>query len=172
MEPSKEVIIDHDYVSTQYDEGLGNFDFVDVEQDILKLASLTPQITQMSPEGVTIKLEDSVEQNKDSEVLNGLQDFMNVELKDWSSTNQAITQGMPHSPARSSSPITKEEILFFLQDSDKLTTGPRSVTGSESGYESVPSPMPTSPVPSSKTDMAELDIDSCFSELFPDLFMC
>lgn len=66
---------------------------------------------------------------------------------------------------RGQSPISKEQIMDYLQD-QAITTSPQSLFGSESGYESS-----SSPKYFASDDEQNIDFDMhSFSELFPALF--
>lgn len=79
-------------------------------------------------------------------------------------TNVNSTEDHKEIP-RIQSPISKEQILDYLQD-QVISTSPQSLFGSESGYESS-----SSPKYFASDDEQNMDFDmNSFSELFPTLF--
>merc|ERR1711915_393509 len=95
----------------------------------------------------------------------------NTEIESTKLTSFLLSP-LPSPSARAPSPITKEQILDFLQDKPLSPSAGSSVGGSESGYDSVTSPKSSASYEScslgSPDVTGEFDMES-FVQLFPSL---
>lgn len=184
-------VADHDYTKGSHNTDL-QLNLTPAEDDLI--TQLTKAIDQAppvsvqstSPEGVTISIDDFSQQTEvgTPDILKELLDFnwLENDMTENSGTNQTLSVNAVKETAqpRAVSPISKEQILDFLQD--KMPSPSHySIAGSESGYESVTSPRSlgspemvdlTSPRPVESPEPLDhtMDIDDSFNELFPSLF--
>lgn len=172
-------VADHDYTKGSHTEDLLNL--TEAEDDLItQLTQAMEEVPQVSikdraPEGVRISIADIVQPSQDlatPDILKELLDFQGFEnvrpvMSDGSEfLNPTTVKGSsPSCSERAVSPISKEQILDFLQDK---VHSPSPSVGSESGYDSVRSPSSLGS-PESTDHSMELDMDS-FNELFPSLF--
>jgi len=175
-------VADHDYTKGSHTEDLLNL--TEAEDDLITqltqaMEEVPPPVSlkDRSPEGVTISIADIVQPSQDlatPDILKELLDFQGFEnvtpvVSDGTEflnpTTCTAKQSSPSCSERAVSPISKEQILDFLQDK---VHSPSPSVGSESGYDSIRSPSSLGS-PDSTDHSMELDMDS-FSELFPSLF--
>ncbi|XP_042208170.1 LOW QUALITY PROTEIN: uncharacterized protein LOC121856604 [Homarus americanus] len=184
-------IADHDYTKGYPTEENLNARLTPAEEDLITQLSNaldevpTPNIKQISSDGIAISVNELVDQAEDIATPDILKDFLDFDIKTSAPVTIPVSETSPgrtKQPVtwRAPSPISKEQILDFLQD--KVTSAsPASLIGSESGYESLSSPQSLgstdevlSPQSTGSPDEFEdhsLDIDmDSFNELFPSLF--
>lgn len=180
VEPKWEVA-DHDYIKGYQAKESVNERLTPAEEDLItQLTSAldevpSPDVTQVSSDGVTISIDDLAVQTEALGTPDILKDFLDFEMtanipNDHDAQFMLDTQSLKEPrhlvTARAPSPISKEQILDFLQD--KVTSAsPESIVGSESGYESVLSPRSLGS-PEELDHNIDIDMDS-FTELFPSL---
>lgn len=179
-------LADHDYTKGYEAKEDLNTRLTPAEEDLI--AQLTSALNEVpaqsiecvSTNGVTMSIDELASPTEDitnSEVLKDFLDFEKIASISVTKGNETCPRTQSHS-TRAPSPISKEQILDFLQD--KLTSSsPESLLGSESGYESITSPQslesfdvlsPQSLQSDEFEDHSmDFDIDS-FNELFPSLF--
>ena len=109
-------------------------------------------------------VEDFLNFEMDSDIFEVKSPIRSEEEAKCSVTSEENLKVLEESP-RILSPVRKDQILDYLQD-QVTSTSPRSVFGSESGYESSSSPRYFA---SDDEQNIDFDMDS-FSELFPTLF--
>lgn len=193
-------VADHDYTKGSHTKNDLHLSLTPAEDDLItqltKAMDQVPEISvkDTSPEGVTISVDEVTPQTGEiatPDILKELLDFGWFEndgtlegshgaSKELNTT--PVKETLPPCGERAASPITKEQILDFLQDK-MLSPSHSSTTESESGYDSVTSPRSlgspetidlTSPRPSGSPDEDTLDqameLDDSFNELFPSLF--
>lgn len=174
-------VADHDYTKGSHSEDLLNL--TEAEDDLITqltqaMEEVPPPVSikDRAPEGVTISIADIVQPSQDlatPDILKELLDFQGFENvtpvmndgTEFLNPTTTVKESSPSSMERAVSPISKEQILSFLQDK---VHSPSPSVGSESGYDSVRSPSSLGS-PDSTDHSMELDMDT-FSELFPSLF--
>lgn len=191
-------VADHDYTKGSHTKNELNLSLTPAEDDLItqltKAMDQVPEISvkDTSPEGVTISVDDVAPQTDDiatPDILKELLDFgwfeSNAETQEEnqgaSQLNTApVKEDLQSTNERAASPITKEQILDFLQDK-MLSPSHGSSTESESGYDSITSPRSlgspetidlTSPRPLGSPEPLDqaMELDDSFNELFPSLF--
>lgn len=177
-------VIDHDYTKGHStEEDLSARLTPDEEDLITQLTSALekvpdPAINQISHSNISLSCEE-VKEIKEVGTPDILKDFLDFDLTAKppntgnmnGSDNVAPSEsycGLDlHSGSQRSSPVTKEQILVFLQD-NFTSASPGSLASSESGYESSLSPRSLRS-PDLVDPTMDFDMDS-FNELFPTLF--
>ncbi|XP_047488432.1 LOW QUALITY PROTEIN: uncharacterized protein LOC125038859 [Penaeus chinensis] len=191
-------VADHDYTKGSHTKNELNLSLTPAEDDLItqltKAMDQVPEISvkDTSPEGVTISVDDVAPQTDNLATPDILKELLdgwfesNIEAQEVS---QGASQELNTTPVkedlqptneRATSPITKEQILDFLQDKMQSPSHGSS-TESESGYDSVTSPRSlgspemidlTSPRPLGSPEPLDqgMELDDSFSELFPSLF--
>lgn len=188
-------VADHDYTKGSH-ANYSSPSLTPAEDDLItqltKAMDQVPAVSvkSASPEGVTISINDTKQDAGEiatPDILKELLDFnwFEKEMPQMTNstsvalnTNNTVKGLVQPTSERSVSPISKEQILDFLQDK-MLSPSHSSTAGSESGYESVNSPRSlgspemvgvTSPLESPEMMDHAMDIDDSFNELFPSLF--
>ena len=128
-----------------------------------------------------MEVEPSPAQSQDPATPDILKDFLDFQSMNSTPASNRIDVNQNQLSVRAPSPISKAQILDFLQDIVTIPS-PGSSGGSESGYESASSPkseylddLVGSPVSAARSPAvsedceSNLDIES-FNELFPSLF--
>lgn len=192
-------VADHDYTKGSHTKNDLNLSLTPAEDDLItQLTRAMDQVPEISvkdtsPEGVTISLDDAAPQTDSLATPDILKELLdgwfesNVEAQEGSqganqelNTSPVKEENLQPTNERAASPITKEQILDFLQDKMQSPSHGSS-TESESGYDSITSPRSlgspemidlTSPrsLGSPEPLDQEMELDDSFSELFPSLF--
>lgn len=179
-------IADHDYTRGYHSkEGL-NERLTPAEEDLIfQLTNAldevpSPSVKKVSPGVASLELECQTEDVGTPDILKDFLDFDSLANVTIATNDNEKCQGTQQSPYSAPSPISKEQILEFLQDKVNSCSS-ESLLDSESGYGSISSPqslrsqdevLSPQSLPSSdefEGHSMDLDIDS-FTELFPSLF--
>lgn len=171
LEPSWDV--DHDYSSrVHHTKQDSNERLTPAEEEfITQLTSALDEVPNSNVKCTSLEEAAKSQAAKDvstPDIVNDIFDFgmdSNIFEVVNASTASVNSSESHKENARVESPVSKDQILDYLQD-QVMSTSPQSLFGSESGYESS-----SSPKYFASDDEQNIDFDvHSFSELFPTLF--